>query len=79
MTTLLIGQVLGNPLIISLSDRFGRRFAMTLCLAGQAGGYALQGMAGPAASKLNINEVQMFMIARAITGVFGSTRPLAQQ
>jgi len=73
------GQVLGNPLLIAISNRFGRRFAIILCMFGQAGGYALQGLAGTVAPKLNMNEVQMLMLARGITGIFGSTRPLVQQ
>lgn len=73
------GQVLGNPLVTAISDRFGRRFAIILCLTGQAGGYALQGLAGTVSSELNIDALQMLMIARAITGIFGSTRPLVQR
>lgn len=47
--------------------------------AGQAGGYALQGLSGIVGPKLNVDEVQMLMIARAVTGIFGSTQPLAQR
>ena len=64
-----LAQVLGGPLLAGLSDRFGRRPILLLCLGGTAAGYLLLGFA---------DTLWLLIMALIIDGLTGSNLSTAQ-
>jgi DHA1 family tetracycline resistance protein-like MFS transporter len=64
-----ITQFFGAPLIGRLSDRYGRRPLLLLCLAGTAGSFLILGLA---------NSLWMLFLSRILDGLLGGDISLAQ-
>ncbi len=63
-----LGQFLFTPIIGRLSDRFGRKPLILLCVAGSIAGYSFLGFA---------QNLWMLLIGKIIGGILGSTVSLA--
>lgn len=64
-----LAQAFGGPLLAGLSDRFGRRPVLLLCLCGTAAGYLLLGCA---------ETLWLLIVAFMIDGLTGSNMSTAQ-
>ncbi len=65
-------QFLSAPILGQLSDKYGRKRLLALCLAGTSGGYALFALA------IIIKSIPLLFIARAIDGITGGNIAIAQ-
>lgn len=67
--TFSVVQFFSTPLLGSLSDRFGRKWLLVICLVGTAASFALFGLAG---------SLLMLFVARALDGLTGGDISIAQ-
>lgn len=64
-----IAQFFATPVLGALSDRFGRKMILVLCLIGTAASFALFGLAG---------SLLMLFVARGLDGITGGDISVAQ-
>lgn len=62
----------GAPLLGDLSDKWGRKKVLTICLIGAGAGYLLSGAA------VSLGSLVLLLIGRAASGLTAGTLPLAQ-
>ena len=60
-----------TPILGDLSDKFGRKKILLLCLLGSAASYAIAGMG------IVLNSLTIFLISRALAGLAAGTQPIA--
>lgn len=62
----------GAPLLGALSDKWGRKKVLAICLIGAGAGYLLSGAA------VSLGSLALLLIGRAASGITAGTLPLAQ-
>lgn len=67
-----IGAFFGSSLLGDLSDAFGRRRTLVVCMAGLALGYGLMWLA------LELSLLWLFFAGRLVAGLMSGTSPIAQ-
>ncbi len=60
-----------TPILGDLSDKFGRKKILLLCLLGSAASYAIAGLG------IVLNSLAIFLISRALAGLAAGTQPIA--
>lgn len=64
--------LLGTPLLGALSDRFGRKKILSLCLLGSFWGYSISALG------IFVNSFAVFLIGRMLAGATFGSQPIAQ-
>ena len=67
-----IALFFGSTLLGSLSDRFGRKKVLAICLMGATFSYVLSGIA------LDIGNIPLLILSRALAGFTAGSMPIAQ-